>query len=86
MIERLHFIFFTFMHWRRKWQPTPVFLPGNSHGQRSLAGYSPWGRKESDTTERFHFLMFMNGVKKETCFWQFQASTIKKPAQFLKMI
>ena len=31
--------------WRRKWQPTPVFLPGDSHGQRSLAGYSPWGRK-----------------------------------------
>ena len=36
--------------WRRKWQVTPVFLPGESHGQRSLAGYSPWGRKESDTT------------------------------------
>ena len=36
---------------RRKWQPTPVFLPGESHGQRSLAGYSPWGHKESDTTE-----------------------------------
>ena len=37
--------------WRRIWQPTPVFLPGESHGQRSLAGYSPQGRKESDTTE-----------------------------------
>ena len=37
--------------WRRKWQPTPVFLPGESHGQRSLAGYSPWGCKESDMTE-----------------------------------
>ena len=37
--------------WRRAWQPTPIFLPGESHGQRSLAGYSPWGRKESDTTE-----------------------------------
>ena len=37
--------------WRRKWQPTPVFLPGKSHGQRSLAGYSPWGPKESDRTE-----------------------------------
>ena len=36
---------------RRKWQPTPVFLPGKSYGQRSLAGYSPWGHKESDTTE-----------------------------------
>ena len=41
--------------WRRKWQPTPVFLPGKSHGQRSLVGYSPWGRKESDTTEQLHF-------------------------------
>ena len=39
------------MPWRRKWQPTPVFLPGKSHGQRSLVGYSPWGRKESDTTD-----------------------------------
>ena len=37
--------------WRREWQPTPVFLSGESHGQRSLAGYSPWGYKESDTTE-----------------------------------
>ena len=37
--------------WRRKWQPTPVFLPGESHRQRSLADYSPWGHKESDTTE-----------------------------------
>ena len=37
--------------WRRKWQPTPVFLPGESRGQRSLAGYSPYGCKESDTTE-----------------------------------
>ena len=36
---------------RRKWQPTPIFLPGESHGQRSLFGYSPWCRKESDTTE-----------------------------------
>ena len=34
----------------RKWQPTPVFLPGESHGQMSLAGYSPWGGKESDMT------------------------------------
>ena len=37
--------------WRRKWQSTPVFLPGESHGQRSLVGYSPWGHKELDTTE-----------------------------------
>ena len=38
--------------WRRNWQPTPVFLPGKSHGWKSLVGYSPWGRKELDTTER----------------------------------
>ena len=41
--------------WRRKWQPIPVFLPGEFHGQRSLVGCSPWGRWESDTTERLHF-------------------------------
>ena len=37
--------------WSRKWQPTPVFLPGKFHGQRSLVGYSPWSDEESDTTE-----------------------------------
>ena len=42
--------------WRRKWHPTPVFLPGKSHGRRSLVGYSPWGQKESDTTEWLHSL------------------------------
>ena len=41
--------------WWRKWQPTPVFLPGKFHRLRRLIGYSPWGCKESDTTERFHF-------------------------------
>ena len=39
------------MHWRRKWQPTPVFLPRESHRRRSLVGCSPWGRTEWDTTE-----------------------------------
>ena len=39
------------MPWRRKWQPTPVFLPGESHGRRSLVGYHPWGHKELDTSE-----------------------------------
>ena len=44
--------------WRRKWKPTPVFLePGESQGLRILAGYSPWGRKESNTTERLHFFL-----------------------------
>ena len=40
---------------RRQWHPTPVLLPGKSHGWRSLVGCSPWGRKESNTTERVHF-------------------------------
>ena len=42
---------FTFMHWRRKWQPTPVFLPGESQGRGSLVGCCLWGHTESDTTE-----------------------------------
>ena len=41
--------------WRRQWHPTPVLLSGKSHRQRSLVGYSPWGHKESDMTERLHF-------------------------------
>ena len=40
--------------WRRKWQPTPLFLPGEFHGQRRLAGYSPWGYKELDMIEHAH--------------------------------
>ena len=49
MTERLHFHFF--MHWRRKWQPTPVFLPGESQGRGSLVGCRLRGRTELDTTE-----------------------------------
>ena len=48
------FTYYWSLTWR-KWQPVPVLLPGKSHGPRSLVGYSPWGRKESDTTERLHF-------------------------------
>ena len=44
-------LLFTFMHWRRKWQPTPVFLPGESQGLRSLVGCRLWGHPESDMTE-----------------------------------
>ena len=40
---------------RRQWHPTPVLLPGKSHGRRSMVGCSPWGHQESDTTERLHF-------------------------------
>ena len=48
---RLSDFTFTFMHWRRKWQPTPVFLAGESQGRGSLVGCRPWGRTESDMTE-----------------------------------
>ena len=44
-----------YLMYSRQWQPTPVLLPGKSHGWRSLVGYSPWGRKESDMTEQLHF-------------------------------
>ena len=47
---------------RRKWQPIPVFLPGKSHGRRSLVGYSPWGHKESDTTEWLHFHLSLSCI------------------------
>ena len=46
--------------WRREWQPTPVFLPGEVHGQRSLEGYCLWGRKELDTTEQLTSLHFLD--------------------------
>ena len=51
-------MYYIMIQWRRKWQPTPVLLRGKSHGWRSLVGYSPWGHKESDTTEQLHFLSF----------------------------
>ena len=44
-------LLFTFMHWRRKWQPTPVFLPGESQGRGSFVGCRPWGHTDLDTTE-----------------------------------
>ena len=50
-----YFISYRLHRWRRQWHPTPALLPGKSHGQRSLVGCSPWGRQESDTTERLHF-------------------------------
>ena len=50
---------------RRQWHPTPVLLPGKSHGQRSLVGCSPWGPQESDTTERLHFHFSLYALEKE---------------------
>ena len=54
-IEIVNYILLKAFFWRRKWQPTPVSLPGKSHGQRSHVGCSPWGRKESGATEQLHF-------------------------------
>ena len=48
--------------WRREWPPTAVFVPGESHGQRNLAGYGPWGHKELDTTE--HLTLFTSPASK----------------------
>ena len=60
------FLVFYVLNWRRKWQPTPVFLPRESRRQRSLVGYSPWGWKELDMTERlstFHVQQCLPSVK-----------------------
>ena len=57
-----YFSVLVYIYQRRQWQPTPVFLPGESHGQRSLVGCSPWGRKESDTTERLHFQFLLSCI------------------------
>ena len=47
--------------WRRQWHPTPVLLPGKSHGRRRLVGCSPWGCEKSDTTEQLHFSLACTG-------------------------
>ena len=54
--------------WRRKWKPTPVFLPENSHEWRSLVGYSPWGHQDSDSTERLHFTSLLSAVLMLLCY------------------
>ena len=51
ILKEVGYVYAEFYIWRRKWQPTPVFLPRESHGQRSLVGYSPWDLKELDTTK-----------------------------------
>ena len=59
------------IHWRRKWQPTLVLLLWKSHGWRSLAGYSPQGRKESDTTEWLHFHFSIHKMKSTSCVFEY---------------
>ena len=65
--------------WRREWQPTPVFLPGKSHGQRSLVDYSPWDRRESDTTERlhFHFLSLSNHIARRSGLFRILSGSVE---------
>ena len=60
---RLSSFTFTFIHWRRQWQPTPVFLPGESQGRRSLVGCRLWGLAESDTTEVTEYIMRNAGLE-----------------------
>ena len=89
----------TYFHWERqgfskgslsdKWHPTPVFLPGKSHRRRSLVGCSPWGRKESDTTEQLHFHFSLscvgegNGNHSSTLAWRIPGTT--EPGELLSM-
>ena len=61
------FLVLRVIFWRRKWQPTPVFLPGKSQGRRSLVDYSPWVRKESNTTEWLHFQTCQTGEVIRQC-------------------
>ena len=65
--------------WRREWQPTPVFLPGKAHAWRSLAGYSPWSCKESDTTERLIHWEKKEEMKRAQL-WPFLTSSASSPS------
>ena len=65
--------------WRRKWQPTPVFLPGKSHGQRSLAGYKPWGCKVSAMTWQLeHVIFWLKSKCQDTNYWWFNLGQYNK--------
>ena len=73
---------FTFMHWRSKWQATPMFLPGESQGRRSLVGCCLWGRTESDTTEatyqqQQHAHIMSNILRK----WKWQPTPVFLPGE-----
>ena len=61
------------------WQPTPVFLPGKFHGLRSLVGYSPWGCKESDTTEQLHFTSYVYP-------WLIHVEVWQKTTKFIRQL
>ena len=67
--------------WRRKWQPTPVFLPGKCHGQRSLAGYSPWGCKESDMTYQLSIHTYIRENSAETSRRGYNSGNCRNPGR-----
>ena len=69
--------------WRRAWQPTLVFVPGESHGQKSLAGYSPWGSKESDTRVTRHY--FTRKYSQDTYYTQVKILKLRKKNDFLPL-
>ena len=63
--RRILYIYIYIKFRRRRWHPTPVLLPGKSHGWRSLVGCSPWGHEESDTTEQLHLTFHFHALEKE---------------------
>ena len=80
---------YIYIPWRRAWQPTPVFLPGESHGPKSLVGYSPWGRTESDPTEvtiymcvcvYIYIYMNIQWIKKSRIMWYNIGLVVKQSA------
>ena len=64
----INLLTFIAKRWRKEWQPTPVFLPGEFQGQRSLADYNTWGCKESDTTEQLTLSLTFTATKKRDYF------------------
>ena len=72
--------------WRRKWQPTPVFLPGKAHGQKSLVGCSPCGCKGSDTTEVTQFTQFTSGNTGCLCWFSRFLKELEDPFLHLKLL
>ena len=73
------------IHWRRQWDPTPVLLPGKSHGQRSLVGCSPWGREESDMTERLHFHALEKEMETHSSVLAWRIPGTREPGGLLSM-
>ena len=71
-------------HWKKKWQSTPVFLSRKPHGERSLAGYSPWGHKESDTAEQLHKIIIWLFLK--FLVWLIKCTELLKPLKFQGLI